>query len=186
MDLKEKQKLYVLFGIFGIAAILFNYSILLKPQFLRFIAYNRDFYAIKKRVGNAEALIANEDNIKRQYGILEKQSEFLERRFPGQEEIPNLLGDFSDVAESSGVKILKIKPLEVVEDISKSGSGGGFYYELPILIEANAGYHQAAIFINNIENMDRFIKITDIDIRSRPSDPRHHDIKMKISTYVAQ
>jgi len=34
--------------------------------------------------------------------------------------------------------------------------------------------------------MDRFIKITDMDVSGLDKDPRHHDIKMRIITYVLQ
>ena len=62
---------------------------------------------------------------------------------------------------------MKIKPLEVVGDISASE----LYSEFPILIEARAGYHQCGIFINKLENMERFIRIDEVDIKGRSGDP---------------
>ena len=56
MDPKEKQKLMVLSGILGIAAVLFYYNLLLRPQFAKFIAMNREFQALKARVRSAETL----------------------------------------------------------------------------------------------------------------------------------
>ena len=186
MDPKEKQKLYVLFGIFGIAAIIVYYNLLLKPQFLSFIANNREFQAIKTRVRAAETLIANRERIKRQYESLDRQSALLEKRLPGQDEISSLLGDFSSIAESSGVKILRVKPLEVAGGVLQAGEEGGYYSIFPILIEARAGYHQCGVFINKLENMDKLIKIDDIDIKGRIDDPRHHDIRLRVRTYVIQ
>lgn len=186
MDPKEKQKLYILFGIFGIALLIVYYNLLLKPQFSGFITMNREFLALKNRVRNAEILIANEDKIKEQYDNIIKQAELFEMKLPDEDEVSSLLEDFSSVAESSGVKILKIKPLEAFADISQAKGGTKHYSEFPILIEARAGYHQCGIFINKLENMDRLIKVNDIDIRSRPKDPRHHDIRLKVSTYVMQ
>lgn len=185
MDPKEKQKLYVLFGIFGIAAMVFYFNLLLKPQFSRFIVNNREFYAIKRRVSNAKILIANEARIRTQYENLKKQAELLEKSFPGQDEISTLLGGFSGIAESSGVKILKIKPLEVLDHLSSDSAATDEYYsEFPILIEAKAGYHQCGVFVDKLENMDRFIKIDEVDIRSRSATPKHHDIRLRVITYV--
>ncbi len=183
MDPKEKQKLYVLFGIFGIAAIIFYHNLLLKPQFSGFLAANREFGIVKMRLRSAEALIANEVRIKKQYENLSRETRVLEESLPGQDEISNLLGDFSRVAESSGVKILRIKPLV---EISGAAEPNEFYAEFPILIEARGGYHQLGSFVDKLEDMDRFISIEDVDIKGRSGDPRRHDIKLRVTTYIVQ
>jgi len=185
MELKEKQKLYVLLGILGLVGLVFYYNLFLKPLFSHFIVNNREFYAVKKRVAKARALIASEARIKAQYKNLKKQSELLEKSFPNQDEVPTLLEDFSNIAESSRVRILKIKPLEVLGDSSSEGIvGNKVYSEFPILIEASAGYHQCGKFINKLEDMDRFIKIDDLDIRGNSSNPGRHNIRLRVTTYV--
>ena len=184
MDINEKQKLYILFGIFGLVAIMVYYSLLLRPQFLRFIVNNREFYAVRARVKDSRLLIANGDRIKMQLQDLEKQSELFEEKLPSQDEVSSLLEDFSDIAESSGVKILRIKPLEVIDSISETGARSELYSEFPILIEARGGYHQCGIFINKLESIDRFIRIDEVDIRARSQDPRHHDIRLRASTCI--
>jgi Tfp pilus assembly protein PilO len=184
MDIKEKQKLFLLFGIFGIAAVILYYNLLLKVQFSKFLAMNKEFQIVKARVKTAEELIVNQDRIKRQYESLVKGEELLKKRFPGQDEISSLLEDFSKVAGSSGVRILRIKPLELLGTASTQAKTLGFYSEFPILVEARAGYHECGNFINNLENMERFIRIEDIEIRGRAEDSRHHDIKIRVSTYI--
>ena len=186
MDPKEKQKLMVLFGIFGVAAVLFYFNLLLKPQFARFIAMNREFHAVKTRVRNTEALIANEERIRKQHNELIERAGLLEKKLARQGELSVLLQDFSSTAESSGVKILKVKPLDVVGNFSQEGTEEDFYKQFPILIEAMAGYHECGTFINKLEYMDRFIKIDDIEIKGRAGDPRQHHIKLWVSTYIIQ
>ena len=186
IDKKEKQKIYALIAIFSIAGLALYYSLLLKPQFSGFIAKNKEFRIARDRVKAEELMIANEAGIKRQHENFAKQAEYLEKRLPGQDQISSLLEDFSNVAESSGVKILKIKPLEAPVAASKQKVANNAYTEFPILIEARAGYHQLGDFVNKIENIDRFIKITDMDVAGIDKDPRHHDIKMRIITYVLQ
>ncbi len=184
-DISEKQKIYILAAIFGIAGIMIYYTLLLKPQFSGFTAINKEYSVIRDRVKNGKALIANETGIRSQYGNLKKQAEYLEKRLPGQDKISSLLQDFSNVAESSGVKILSIKPLEELAPLSKQPkSANDSYAEFPILIESRAGYHQLGTFISKLETMDRFIKITDLNIIGTDSDPRHHNMKMRIITYV--
>ncbi|MFC1667734.1 type 4a pilus biogenesis protein PilO [Candidatus Omnitrophota bacterium] len=181
---KEKQKVFILFGIIGITVLMLYYNFLLRPQFRTFIVNNREFRAVRGRVVGARALIANESRIKKQYENVKKESGIFEKRLPAQDEIPSLLEDFSNIAEFSGVKILKIKPLELPDDVYGYEAGARLYSEVPILIEARSSYHQCGVFINKIENMDRFIKINGIDIRSSSRDPRHHDIRLKLVTYI--
>jgi type IV pilus assembly protein PilO len=186
MDPKEKQKLYVLCAIVGLAAILFYYNLLLKPQFTRFIINNREFHSVKARVKAAENLIANSERIKKQYENIKKEAGFLERKFPVENKISGLLEDFSAIAESSGISILKIKPVQARRDSSKKESGPETYSEFPMLIEAKGGYHQCGAFIDKLENLDTFIKIDGIDISQNSGDARKHDIKLKLVTYVVQ
>lgn len=186
MDIKEKQKLYALIAIFGIAGLLLYFNLLLKPLFSSFVAKNREFRTVRSRVKNEEQMLANEAAIKKQYENFAKQADYFEKRLPSQDQISNLLEDFSSVAESSGVKILKIKPLEAAAAANKQKAVNNAYDEFPILIEARAGCHQLGDFVNKIETMDRFIKITDVDVAGIDKDPRHHDIKMRIITYVLQ
>jgi len=184
MELKEKQKLYILFGIFGIALLVIYFNLLLKPQFRSFIANNREYCAVRVRVRNAENLIINESRIKKQHNELSKQVKLSEQQLAGHDEIAVLLEDFSSVAESSGVKILRIKPLETLDNISQTDRG--FYSEFPILIEARGGYHQCGVFVNNLEGMTTFIRIDDVDVRGRSQDPRRHDIRLRVTTYITK
>ena len=48
MDVKEKQKLMILCGIFGIAAVMLYYNLLLKPQFLSFRMHNREYFSVRQ------------------------------------------------------------------------------------------------------------------------------------------
>ncbi len=184
MDIKEKQKIYILAAIFGIMGLVLYYNLLLKPQCSKFIAKNKEFRAIRVKVAGGEALIANEAAVRRQHENLMKQAGYLEKRLPGQDQISSLLEDFSNVAESSGVKILRIKPLEEPAPISKQKPLNNSYAEFPILIEARAGYHQLGEFVSKLETMDRFIRVTDLDVAGTNKDPLHHDIKIRIITYV--
>ena len=183
-ELNEKQKIYILIGIFAAAGVILYYIFLLKPQFSNFITMNKEYRVVRDRVKSEEVLIVNEAGIRRQQDGFEKQAGYLEKRLPGQLQISSLLEDFSKVAESSGMKILRIKPLEEPAPVSKQKVVNNSYTEFPILIEARAGYHQLGVFMNKLETMDRFIKITNIDVAGNDKDPRHHDIKMRIITYV--
>ena len=182
IDPKEKQKLYILFAIFGILGFVVYNNFLLKPQFLTFSKMNKKFSALKRKINKAERLIANEKKIEKEYEDLKKEAEISKKKLPAQDEISTLLGDFSSVAKYSGVSILKIKPLEAMKGTVITES----YREFPILIEAKASYHQCGMFLNELENMDRFIEIVGLDIKGTEGSPRRHDIILTVKTYIMQ
>jgi Tfp pilus assembly protein PilO len=183
IDPKEKQKIYLLIGIFVVAGVTLYFNVLLKPMFSNFIVMNREYYKIRTKVNNAKMLLANKAKIEEQYNLLKGQAEEYGKRFPNQAEVSSLLGDFSNVAEASNVKISRIRPLEDI-DIAQATGSNDLYYEYPILIEARGGYHQLGVFFNKLEGMERFIKVNTLDVKSNSQDPRRHNIIIKVSTYI--
>jgi Tfp pilus assembly protein PilO len=182
-ELKEKQKVYALVVILGILGILVYYNFIFKPLLFKFIAKNKEYSKLRVKVKADLKLLANEPAIRNEYASFKDKAEYLKRMLPAQDQISSLLSDFSSLAESSGVKILKIKPEENIADPKKKAVNN-VYSEAPISVEARSGYHQLGDFINKLETGDRFIKIVDIDIKGNDQDPRHHNIKFKVITYV--
>ncbi|MFH1478191.1 MAG: type 4a pilus biogenesis protein PilO [Candidatus Omnitrophota bacterium] len=185
MDNKEKQKLMVLFAIFGVALILLYYNLLLRPQFLGFISSNKEYFRIKNKVRAGEDILSRKDTIKKNLENLKNQSQRLEKMLPEHDEVPNLLESFSNIAKESNVKIVRIEPIERPAGLEITGSEKA-YSEFPILVEAIAGYHQTVLFIKKLENLDRFIKIDSIKMMSRAEDYRNHKLELKLRTYVMQ
>lgn len=182
-EIKEKQKLYALAGIILILAVFVYYNIIFKPLLFKFIAKNTEYSKLKGKLKADLKILANEVNIRNEYSSFKDKAEYLKKMLPAQDQISGLLSDFSTLAESSGVKILKIKPEENLSDPKKKAANN-VYLEVPILIEARSGYHQLGQFINKLETGDRFIKVVDIDIKGNEQDPRRHGIKFRVITYV--
>ena len=98
------------------------------------------------------------------------------------EDIMNsLLEELSEVAIESGVKILSIKPITMPETAADKS---GIYRQVPISIEAKCGYHDLGLFIQKLESLDRFMKISDIYLESNKSDAIRHNAKLEITTYT--
>ncbi|MCX5680091.1 MAG: type 4a pilus biogenesis protein PilO, partial [Candidatus Omnitrophica bacterium] len=56
--------------------------------------------------------------------------------------------------------------------------------EIPILINARSGYHELGKLLSNMENADRFMKVSDIQIKSNSQLPRKHEVEILVLTYV--
>lgn len=180
----------------GVVLILLVYSLFfLRPTFSSFHNLNAQISKLKSELQRAKADIANIENLRKQSNSMKEKMDYVRLKFPKEAEVPSLLETLSTIAKESQVKIVEIKPEKETtlkeatakskSKLSPSAEGlGKFYSEIPILINANCGYHQLGTFINRLENAGRFMKITDIQIEGNASSPKSHDVKLLVSIFV--
>jgi type IV pilus assembly protein PilO len=73
------------------------------------------------------------------------------KKLPNKSEIPNLLKSISREANKSGMKITMFKPEPEIQE--------GFFFRLPIKIEASGSYHQLVVFCDKISRMSRIVNV---------------------------
>ncbi len=182
MNKTQRQKI-ILVGIIGFVLFIFCYNLLLRPAFARLSASHREVISLKREISAKKALINNLPNISKEFSVLKEKADFVEKSLPNEKEIPGLLEELSRIAEESNVKILKIKPQEIA-GVTPQVSSNLPYIEQPISIEAKSGFHELGRFLENLENLNRFVKIRQLNIVGDRQDVRHHNIKLEMSTYV--
>jgi type IV pilus assembly protein PilO len=106
-----------------------------------------------------------------------------EKRLPAEREIPALLEDLSNMAKTSGIKILSITPV-VAPPREGRARKDQIYQEMPIMITAKSGYHELGQFLASLENASRLMKVVDIDIKANKATPRKHDVELVVSTFI--
>ena len=123
--------------------------------------------------------------LKKQVKLLQEKKDYYEKILPNEKEIPAILEYLSYAAKQLHVRISEIKPLKQKQDKQKDKSKikPSLYYRVPILVQAECGYHALGHFINRLENADRFMKISDIKIFARPNNARIHRVQLLIVTY---
>jgi Tfp pilus assembly protein PilO len=117
-----------------------------------------------KRLNEVEAKL---DNLKReelQYA----------KNLPVEKEIPGLLG----------IEIQSLTPYDLLPVEAKS-AGDVYYREMPLLLNAKGGFHQIGEFVNNLEGANRFITVEDLRIQYDEKNPRKHNVRMVLKTYIA-
>jgi len=183
IDLKDKKtQVMILAGLLCVLALIIYVSYILAPQ------VERVFGAVGKvsKVGSdlkiAQDNIANIGKFKNNLAAYEEKVDRYEKMLPAQQEIPALLESLSDIAKNSNVKIVGIMPIVGKGDKAKTRSQ--IYKEIPILINAKSGYHELGKFLSNMENADRFMKVSDIQIKSNVSSPKKHDVEILVLTYI--
>ncbi len=184
MDKTQKQKI-ILGAIVGLSLFIFYYSLILKPAFARLVTSYKEVVRLKKEITTKKALINNLPNLSKEFSNLKEKARFVEKSLPNEKEIPGLLEELSRIAEESNVKILKIRPKEVLMSTIQNPQARP-YIEQSISIEAKSGFHELGLFIEKLENLNRFVKIRELTIVGDRQDIKHHNIKLEVSTYVLQ
>jgi type IV pilus assembly protein PilO len=77
---------------------------------------------------------------------------------PEKREIPSLLTGISQSGQDAGLEFLTFQPQnEVVKD---------FYAEIPVLIKVAGGYHNVAMFFDNVSRLYRIVNMRDIEMKA--------------------
>ena len=116
-----------------------------------------------------------EETLKRINDVQEKVS-FYEKRLPSSVKAPELLSELTRIAHISGLKFMEMKSKDVVQ---KEG-----YVEIPLEIKTEVDYHGFGIFLNMIENSDRFSKVDDLLIQKIEDNYYVHSAKLVLSTFM--
>ncbi len=182
IDLKDKKtQIMVLAGLLSILAVIIYVSFILLPQIERVFEAVGQASKAGADLKVAQDNIANTPKYKANLDVYEEKVDRYEKMLPAKQEIPALLESLSSMAKSSDVKIVGIMPVIGKEDKAKKGQ---IYKEIPILINAKSGYHELGKFLSGMENADRFMKVSDIQIKANIQSPRKHDVEILVLTYI--
>lgn len=104
-----------------------------------------------------------------------KINEF-QAKLPEEKEIPELLAFLKEAADRSGVEFHVVEAKEIKVE--------PYYIEMPFHVSVSGGYHELGMFINLIENSDRFMKVDDINLTTSKDNPRKHTLSLTVLTYM--
>lgn len=136
---------------------------------------------LKAKITNTEKDWANIDAFKKKISQLNEKIDYYEKRLPSEKEVPVVLEYLSSSARKLNVRITEIEPVEQSGDKADKSL---IYYNVPILLRAECGYHQLGRFLNELERADRFMKISDIEIETDLYRGNPLYVELTIVTYV--
>lgn len=184
IDLKKNQpQTTVLIILVSLIGLVIYYWLFMQPQLVRLADVFARMRSTRADLKAAGSDIARIDQFKNNIRAYKEKVDQYEKRLPVETEIPSLLEDLSNMAKSSNIKIVGITPVTKFLGEEKIGKDQ-IYREMPISINAKSGYHELGQFLSNLENADRFMKVTGIDIRSNKASPRRHDVELVVSTFI--
>ncbi len=141
-----------------------------------------------------EAATQNEPALQAKYQELDRSVLSLKKALPPEEELPAIIEFLSDLANQAQVKIQTISPQRSANadagvEAGKPQVGGEMkrlvYTEIPIQIDALAGYHQLGAFLSRVESSGKPMRISNLRISGNSREPKRHQIKLLIEAYFA-
>jgi len=144
-------------------------------------------YRASKLVEKASALEKLAINFKK----VKAEEEIIQNTLPDSKDSSKLIADLEALAQSSGLKITLIQSATA----GKKTTGGAdksllqtvkgkYSYELPLNLELSGSYESTLNFVEKIENYQRLLNITAVDISKREEGTGNIVIKMKITAYL--
>ena len=109
---------------------------------------------------------------------------------PSERELASVIQFISDLASQTSVKIQSVFPQRSSDEAAIPGrpvttpSAEPLYQEIPIQIDAVAGFHQFASFLSRAEHGPHVLRVRSLRISGNPREPRRHTMKLVMVTYV--
>lgn len=120
-------------------------------------------------------------NLKREVAQIKSEADFYQRRLEGVSDVSKILRELNSIAERQKIKFISVTPLKENE-IPLPGKQE-LLLQIPIRIKLQCSYHELGIFINQIENHSRLMKVTDLKISANKSNIWAHQVELAISSY---
>jgi type IV pilus assembly protein PilO len=120
---------------------------------------------LEKERGSLESQLATAQVKARQlaqYRERKRQAEadfmVAKKLLPEKREIPSLLTGISQSGQDAGLEFLTFQPQnETIKD---------FYAEIPVFIKVSGGYHNVAMFFDNVSRLYRIVNMKDIEMKA--------------------
>jgi len=155
-----------------------GYYFLLSPKAAEVQQLKDEKDQIEKKVveGRAES---------KRLAVYEAKANELERRLlaarerlPAEKEIPRLYRQISDMATQEGLTVSLFQPKPVlIKD---------YYAEVPIQLNADAGYHQLGDFFEKLAKLPRIVTLGDFSLKAIERPTGSVQAELTLATYLAR
>jgi type IV pilus assembly protein PilO len=152
VNLPKAQKLVL--GAVGVAVIaVAGWMLVLSPVRDRITKIEGDLQGIEREIAQNQAILAQLEIARRQAEEIEQKLVLLTQKLPTAREMPPLYRSVSDAAFQTGLQVSLFQPREAkIHD---------FYSEIPIVVNAQGGYHDLAHFLDRLNDLPRVVAVGD-------------------------
>jgi type IV pilus assembly protein PilO len=111
---------------------------------------------LQRKLSEVRAVAANEQAVRDEIAALEKKLAVALRQLPDSKELPVLLTDVTSLGKNAGLDFRAFRPQQ---ELRKA-----FYAEVPIDIEFSGGYHDIAVFFDQLARLPRIVNISQLEM----------------------
>ncbi len=183
LDFLQGRYKNLIFAIVLAVIFLLDFVVLLKPQIGISGKLGAKVSALKKDLKSAKKDIASQKEFSNKLNQLKEKAKVIGSTVTPEEELPSVLEGISRRANQDQVKITQIKPLKE-EKTALLKAGSGIYYQIPILIDAQCGYHALGKFLYDLESEAAFLKVIGLEVKTNPADIARHLIRLTVQTFI--
>lgn len=178
----DEKKIYGIFA--GILLLIFlaDYFVIMRPQLNALSTINADMEVKQQAIDSTNQNIQKLAQYQKQVDELKVKLEKTNALVKPIDEISVILKQISILADEYGLKIDQLKPNSQEKEILLENNQY-FYYSFPILVEAQAKYHDFGKFLNALENSPICLKIVSLSISSVDRS-QYHSIALSINAVV--
>ncbi len=181
LELDDSQKKILAgYGAGLLAVLIVFFFLFLKPSAAALFKIISESGHLKSEIRTLEHDLEFEDKLKAKIDKITRDIEAYETSFTREKELPDLLENLSDLAQRSRVKILAINPI----DVKAAGKEDQIYQAVPIAITAQSGFHDLGIFINKLEQGERYMQVKDIEIKANPQNAKRHNVEFVVHAFT--
>ncbi len=102
-------------------------------------------------------ILANRRHIEAESRVVEAAFNQAQAQLPEQKEIPELLRQVSRLGQDSGLEVLLFRQQpEQLRDL---------YTEVPVQMSVRGGYHDIALFFDQVRRLDRIVNVADVSMK---------------------
>jgi len=179
----QKNIGYIAIGFAMVLILLVDFTLIMRPQLGVLASAGRkaselsaDIKKTRYNVKNISSLEAEAKQLQGKLnGVIEKLGEHREAIMVAEH--------ISKLAEKYNVQVNQAMPLKE-QDVDLSDSDKGEFLAVPILVNAEGGYHNFGLFFNALETDQVFLDIQSFEITGNPQSSKKHFLTMTIMSFV--
>ncbi len=152
-NLSKAQRLLISAVLFIVILAVFIYFFYW-PKFEKIASLKAELTKLEAKLATAKRNAAGLKKFQAKMKEAEAQFNMAMKKLPEKEEIPSLLTAISDSGQAVGLDFLLFAP--------KAEKKKEFYAEIPVSMSLQGGYHNLAVFFDQVARLNRIVNIENI------------------------
>ena len=181
-NLAPGQQKKLLYGVLAVIGLVAWSNFLFFPQWSRWARQGAELKSLQGQVERTRRLLVQLPGVEKNSALLSSQVAIQPTAMPPQEQLPELLDRIAQLARSSHVRLVSLKPKGEIAGLAPGPSG---YLEMSIEVETSAGYHQIGAFLDALESSESLLRVQKLEIGADGQDMWNHRTRITLEAYLA-